>query len=193
MPFSAAILAAEGAGGIAVGAGAARLGGGSRGWRRRRSAAGAAAAAAAPAALSDAEQRADRHRLAGLGDDLGQHAGGRRVDLERHLVGLEFDQRLVGLDGVAALLEPFADGRLGDRTRRASERGFQSPCVLSRREGALLFIGEMEETGAARLDGTHRDRRHGIILVAESRARATIDGIAIAPARPRAPRARAHR
>jgi hypothetical protein len=34
--------------------------------------------------------------------------------LDGHLVGLELDQRLVGLDRVAGLLEPLADGRFGD-------------------------------------------------------------------------------
>ena len=86
---SAAILAAAGAGGIAVerrrrrGFGrrslSRRLG------RRRRS------------ARELAEQRADRDRLTGLGGDLAQDPRARRVDLERHLVGLELHQRLVGL------------------------------------------------------------------------------------------------
>ena len=37
-----------------------------------------------------------RDGLAVLGGDLGQHAGGRRGHFDRHLVGLELDQRLVG-------------------------------------------------------------------------------------------------
>ena len=98
-------------------------GGERRGGRRRRAAArrcrGAARRGArrlgfaAPArgfgrrggagAVADlAEQGADRDRLAVLGGDLGEHAGGRRGHLDRHLVGLELDQRLVGRDGVAA-------------------------------------------------------------------------------------------
>jgi hypothetical protein len=40
--------------------------------------------------------------------------GRGRVDLERHLVGLELEDRLVGLHGVARLLEPAADGGLRD-------------------------------------------------------------------------------
>ena len=39
--------------------------------------------------------------------------GSGRRHLDRHLVGLELDQRLVGGDRIARLLEPFADGRLG--------------------------------------------------------------------------------
>jgi hypothetical protein len=87
-------LAAEGAGGIAV---------------------GAATFEAEATAFAGAQQRADRHGLPGLGHDLGQHAGRRRVDLERHLVGLQLDQRFVRLHRVAALLEPFAHGRFGYR------------------------------------------------------------------------------
>ena len=95
-----------------------------------------------------AEQRADRHRLTGLDGDLGQHAGGRRVDFERHLVGFELDQRLVGFDRVAALLEPFADGRFGDRTRRASEPEFLSTWEHLRRGRRPSRQGETVETAA---------------------------------------------
>ena len=44
-----------------------------------------------------------------LRDDVAEHARGRRVDLEGHLVGLELDERLVGLHRIAGLLEPAAD------------------------------------------------------------------------------------
>ena len=69
-----------------------------------------------PAAFLDlAEQRADRDGLAVLRPrSLRQHAGGGRRHFDRHLVGFELDQRLVDGDGVARLLEPLADGRLGD-------------------------------------------------------------------------------
>ena len=120
MPVSAAILRTDGASGASAapttfggGAELARLGGGLLG----AAALGLAAAgfAGAPRAVLDlAEQRADRDGLAVLGGDLGEHAGGRRRHLDRHLVGLELDQRLVDRDGIARLLEPFADGRLGD-------------------------------------------------------------------------------
>ena len=121
MPLSAAIFAAEGAGGIAVGAAAARPA--RRRWRGRRL--WPRGGGAAPAASGDcAQQRADRDRIAGLGDDFGEHARGRRVDFERDLVGLEFDQRFVRLHGVAALLEPFADGRLGDRLAEGGNANF---------------------------------------------------------------------
>ncbi len=75
----------------------------------------AAGFAAAPSAFLDlAEQCADRDGFAVLGRDFRQHAGGGRRHLDRHLVGFQFDHRLVGGDGVAGVLEPFADGRLGD-------------------------------------------------------------------------------
>src|SRR6185437_3794001 len=59
------------------------------------------------------EQRADRDRLAVLGGDLAERAGGRRRDLDRDLVGLELDQRFIDRHGIAGLLEPAADGGLG--------------------------------------------------------------------------------
>ena len=74
----------------------------------------------AGAFLDLAEQRADRDGLAVLGGDLAEHAGRGRRHLDRHLVGLELDQRLVDGDRIARLLEPVADGRLG---HRFAERG----------------------------------------------------------------------
>src|SRR6267143_1474685 len=69
----------------------------------------------AGAVLDLTEQRADRDGVAVLGRHVGKHAGGGRRHLDRHLVGLELDQRLVDRDGVARLLEPAADRRLADR------------------------------------------------------------------------------
>ena len=119
MPLSAAILAAAGEGGMAVaGAAAAGAGAGPARGPVSQPAAGARAARRARrlrrrrADLT--QQRAGLNRLAFLGDDLREHAGGGRVDFERHLVGLEFGQRLVGAHDVARLLEPAADRRLGD-------------------------------------------------------------------------------
>ena len=103
MPVSAAILRTDGASGASA---AATFGGGDgRGLRLcvGSPAAGAALAARGFAAracafLDLAEQRADRDRLAVLGGDLAEHAGGGRRHLDRHLVGLELDQRLVDRD-----------------------------------------------------------------------------------------------
>src|SRR5207248_3690345 len=60
------------------------------------------------------EQRADRNRRTVSSDDLAQRAGGGRRDLDGDLIGLELHQGLVDCDGIAGLLEPAADGGLGD-------------------------------------------------------------------------------
>ena len=52
--------------------------------------------------------------LAVPGGDVAERAGRGGVDLQRHLVGLKLDQRLVRLDGVARLLEPAADRGFAD-------------------------------------------------------------------------------
>ena len=74
-------------------------------------------------------KRADRDGFAVLGRDLAQHAGRRRRHLEGDFVGFEFDQRLVDRDGLAGLLEPLADRRLGHRFAERRAREFQ-PCFL---------------------------------------------------------------
>ena len=66
------------------------------------------------------EERIDSDRLALLGYDLCEDAGGGRRDLDGHLVGLELAEHLVDLDRLADLLEPGGDGRLGDAL---AERG----------------------------------------------------------------------
>jgi hypothetical protein len=100
--------------------------------------------AAAPARLVDlAEQRADRDGLAVLGDDLAERARGRRRDFDGDLVGLELDQRLVDRDGIAGLLEPAADGGLGDGLAERRNANFshglfpQSLAVMAGRRRAI--------------------------------------------------------
>jgi hypothetical protein len=67
-------------------------------------------------ALADAaEQCADGDIGAFADDDLGERAGRGCVHFERHLVGLELDQRIVHGDAVADLLEPARHGRFGHR------------------------------------------------------------------------------
>src|SRR6185437_1511237 len=90
-----------------------RLGGGGRGSLGRRG---------GGAAFGDrTEQRADSNGGAVLGRDVAEHAGGGRRHFQRHLVGLELDERLVDRDRVARLLEPFADGRFGDRFAKGGD------------------------------------------------------------------------
>ena len=52
------------------------------------------------------ENAAGRNIGALLDQDFRQHAVRRRGDFDRHLVGLDFDDRLVDAHGVAALLQP---------------------------------------------------------------------------------------
>src|SRR5262249_35113777 len=119
MPVSAAILRTEGASGTAASGFVPVCG------RGVSAAAGGVVAVLLSRPRSRGfsdltEQRADRDRLAVLGRDVAEHAGCRGGHLDRHLVGLEFDQRLVDSDRIARLLEPLADGRLG---HRFAERG----------------------------------------------------------------------
>ncbi len=100
---------------------AARLGG-SRGRRRRGGGLGSlgglrrgSCGRGAGAARSDlTKQRAGRNRLAVLRGDLRQNARCGRVDFESHLVGFQLHERLVGLHGVAGLLEPLCDRGFGN-------------------------------------------------------------------------------
>ena len=46
------------------------------------------------------------------GDDLAKRTGSRCRHLERHLVGLELDNRLIGGDGIAGLLDPAGHRRI---------------------------------------------------------------------------------
>ncbi|MNV29976.1 hypothetical protein D3C71_1212260 [compost metagenome] len=61
-----------------------------------------------------AEQRVETDGFTVLRNDFGQHAGSRGRNFDGNLVGFQFDQRLIGLDRIADLLEPGADGRLAD-------------------------------------------------------------------------------
>ena len=75
---------------------------------------GAALVTASRAVTDDGELRADLDRLVLTDDDLLQHAGGGRGDLGVDLVRRDLEQRLVGVDLVALLLEPAGDGAFGD-------------------------------------------------------------------------------
>jgi hypothetical protein len=78
------------------------------------------------------QQRVDLDRLAVLGEDLAQRAGDRRGHFDRDLVGFQFDQRLVDLDGVARLLEPGADGGFADGFAKGRDADFSSHDVCFR-------------------------------------------------------------
>jgi hypothetical protein len=74
-------------------------------------------------ALGDpAQQGADLDRLAGGHQHLADRAGGGCVDLQGHLVGLQLDDRLVGADRFALVLQPVRDGRLAYRFAQARNR-----------------------------------------------------------------------
>ncbi|MNV30479.1 hypothetical protein D3C71_1217500 [compost metagenome] len=61
-----------------------------------------------------AEKRVETDGLAVLRNDFGENAGRRRRDFNGNLVGFQFNERFVGLDGIADLLEPGAYGRFAD-------------------------------------------------------------------------------
>ena len=52
----------------------------------------------------------DAYRLAFLHENLGEGAGGRRRNLGVHLVGGDLKERLIALDALAGLFEPFGQG-----------------------------------------------------------------------------------
>ena len=135
MPLSAAILRTDGASGMhrrrraRQASAPSALGSGRRLRRRRRRGLGRRRAGAF---LDLAEQRADRDGVAVLGRDGGERAGGGRRHLDRHLVGFELDQRLVDRDRIAGLLEPLADGRLGDGFAEGRDADFSHDWLSSR-------------------------------------------------------------
>jgi hypothetical protein len=77
-----------------------RCGGG-----RRRRCGGHGWCDSTPGAFQNSQQIADVHGVAELDLQLAHHAGGRRRDFHRRLVGLHRDQALLQLDGVAGLDE----------------------------------------------------------------------------------------
>ncbi len=61
------------------------------------------------------QERSDLDVGAFGGRNLAERPGCRGVDLQRHLVGFQLEQRLVRCYGIADRLEPFGDRRLGNR------------------------------------------------------------------------------
>ena len=96
--------------------------------------------------------------------DRSQHAGGRRGDLHRHLVGLQLDQRLVGRDRVAVVLHPARDGGGGDAF---AQRGH-------------LDLGRHRRSSAFVLSRCPAPRRPGSPARAHARAARPVAGLAAA-------------
>ena len=64
---------------------------------------------------NDGHHVVNRNRFTFLHSNLDQDAGSRRGNFCVHLVGRDFQQRLVSVDAVADLLHPPDDSALGDR------------------------------------------------------------------------------
>ena len=101
------------AGGIVAARGRGRRGGRSRSIGFRRSLLLRRRGGARPF-LDRGDQRADGDSVAFGGDLLAHHAVMGGHDVDGDLVGLEAGDGFVGSDGFAGLLEPLADGGLGD-------------------------------------------------------------------------------
>ncbi len=66
------------------------------------------------AGVHAAKQRTDFNGLTFFGDDFGEHAVFRRGDFNGNLVGFQFDEHVIALDGVTRCFEPLADGGFGN-------------------------------------------------------------------------------
>src|SRR5690606_38146174 len=97
--------------------------------------------AACPA--NRAQQSIAANRVALIGDDLLQHAGGGSRYLDRHLVGFQLDDRLVDGDRIAYFLVPAADRGLGNGFTQSGYANFGShfkiPSVRSRLSTQCVF------------------------------------------------------
>ena len=102
---------------------------------------------------------ADVHRVAGLGEQLGERAGGGRRDLGVDLVGRDLDDRLVLGDLVAGLLGPLEDRALGDRLAHRGHRDLDHGGLGGgrlRRLGLVGLHGRLGTVLARRDLGQHR-------------------------------------
>ena len=73
-----------------------------------------------------AKNRARRYGLAFFHGDLGDDSACGRVHFERDLIGLKFGNGFVGLDRIACLLEPLANGSFGDGLTQRGNNDFDS-------------------------------------------------------------------
>ena len=131
-----------------------RVAGGARGGGRLAAPAWRPLGGRAPARHAG-DHLADLDRLARLGEDLGERAGGGRGHLGVDLVGGDLDDRLVVLDAVADLLGPLEDRALGDRLAHRGHRDVDRPSASAggsaRRSASRL--GRRARRGAAPLVG----------------------------------------
>ncbi len=149
MPCSAAIRAATGVASASplTGAGASVPG-------RAASTLGAGAACAgapAPASIRHSSG-ADRHRLVGFHQQLGDRAGHGRGHLGVDLVGGDLDQRVVDRHGVAGLDAPLEDRALGHRVAHLREGDVHGLA------GRLAGSSPLEAPSAGAADGRPRPR-----------------------------------
>jgi hypothetical protein len=82
--------------------------------RQRRSFGGRRACGRATLARDDRDHGADKRHVAHFHLDLGERTGGDRRHLHRNLVGLDLEQVVARLHGIAGRLEPLGDLALGD-------------------------------------------------------------------------------
>ena len=87
-----------------------------------------------------ASTRADVDRLALLDEDLADDARCRARHLGVDLVGRDLEQRLVGLDRVADVLQPLRDGALGDGDAHLRHHDVDCGSVLGH-----LVLGQLAE------------------------------------------------
>ena len=101
------------------------------------------------AVADDGDDRADVDRLALLDPDLGERAGDRRRHLGVDLVRRHLEQRLVGGDRVADLLEPLRDRALGDGLTELRQGHFGHRASSSPR-GSAVEVAAGEATSPSR-------------------------------------------
>ena len=100
----------------------------------------------------DRDHRVDLDRGALGKADLSEHAGHGRGNLGVHLVGGDFEERLVFFDGVADLLEPFGDRALEDRLAHLGHDDFSWHASLFRASGLRRFAVGLRSRARIEID-----------------------------------------
>ena len=115
-----------------------RCSGGRFGWRRRRR--GSLRLGRRAVARNHCNHGADRRHLAHADADFRERAGGGRRHLHRHLVGLDLEQVVARLHGVAGRLEPLRDlalsHGLAELRHQHVHQQFLTSCVPSTRNSS---------------------------------------------------------